>query len=140
MREFLQCAEEEGPRADRGVEHGHPAEIRPRLGWVAVVDPTLRGHGGEAEAVDEDGGEAGTHDLAHQGCGRIVAAARAPLGGVHHTLEHAAQHVGRDAVTLVVLLARREVEPLEQLVERVAPVGVGPAGGAVAALEGGGLE
>src|SRR5207247_8920367 len=40
----------------------------------------------------------------------------------------------------VVRFARREVESLEQVVERVTPVGVAPAGGAVAALQGGGLE
>jgi len=105
-----------------------------------VVHPALRGHWGEAEAVDEDRGQTGAHDLAHQGCGRVVAAARPSLSGVHHAFEHAAQHVGRDALTHIVRLARREMESLEQPVKRVAPVGVAPADRALAPLERGGLE
>src|SRR2546422_3876293 len=82
LRELLQRAEQKRTRADGRIEHGDAAEIGPRIGRVAVVQPALRGHWGETEAVDEDRGQTGAHDLAHQGCRRVVAAARASLGGV----------------------------------------------------------
>jgi hypothetical protein len=78
--------------------------------------------------------ESGAHQLAHQRGGRVVAAARAPLIGIHHAFEHAAQHVGRDELTGIVL-AHREMKALEQIVEGRAPIGVAPHGGAVPALE-----
>src|SRR2546430_13650216 len=39
----LQCAEQKRPRADGRIEHGDAAEIGPRIGRVAVVQPALRG-------------------------------------------------------------------------------------------------
>src|SRR2546430_17666772 len=84
----LQCAEEKRPRADGRIEHGDAAEIGPRIGRVAVVQPALCGQWGETEAVDEDRGQTGAHDLAHQGCRREEAAARASLGGVHAAPRH----------------------------------------------------
>src|SRR2546426_186702 len=93
----------------------------------------------QAEARHERRLEPGPHQLAYQGGRRVVAPARAPLVGVHDALEHAAEDVGGDVVAIF-LLAHREVEPLEQRLERIAPIGVAPLRRAVAALEGGRLE
>src|SRR5213078_832642 len=60
-----------------------------------------------------------------QGCRRVVAAAGVTVDGVHHSLEHPPQHVGRDELARVVL-AYREMESLEHVVERLAPSRVGP--------------
>src|SRR5438477_142364 len=71
------------------------------------MDPALGGGRGETEAVDQRGLEPGAYDLPHQCGGRVVAAAGAPLGGIHHALEHAAQHVGGDHVALLRFARRR---------------------------------
>jgi len=137
--QLLERAEQECARAHRRIEHGEASQVGRPLRRLAAMDPTLRGGRGEAEPVHEHGLEPGTHDLPHQRGRRVIAAAGTPLGGIHHSFEHPAQHVGRDRVA-VFGLARREVKPLEQVVERVAPVAVAPARGAVAPLQGRGLE
>ena len=103
------------------------------------MDPTLGGGWGETESVHQHGLEPRTHDLPHQRGRRVIAAAGAPFGGIHHPFEHPAQHVGRDRVA-VFGLARGEMKPLEQAVERVAPVAVAPSRGPVAPLQGRRLE
>src|SRR5207245_3841956 len=95
--------------------------------------------GCEAEPVDQRGRETGTHDLSDQCRRGVVTAAGTALGRIHYAFEHAPQHVRCDGVAPL-RFARREVESLEQLVERVAPVGVAPPGRAMTPFEGAGLE
>ena len=103
------------------------------------MNPAFRYAGRHAQAAHQHRFEAGTDELAHQGRGRVVAAAALALLRVHHPLEHAAQHVRGDQV-LPVALAHREVKSLEQVVERIAPIGVTPARRPVAPLQGRRLE
>ena len=138
-RQLVERAQQKRSRPHRRVEHGQAPQVGRSLRRLAAMDPALGGGRGEAEAVDQRGLEPGAYDLPHQRGGRVVAAAGAPLGGIHHALEHAAQHVGGDHVA-VFGLARRKMESLQQVVERVAPLGVAPPRGAVAPLQGGGLE
>ena len=140
--QLLQRAEQECPGPDRRVEHRKAREARGPDGpgrCLAVIDPPLRRAAREPEPGDECCLEGRPHHLSHQRRGSVIAAARAALGGIHHPLEHPAEHIGCDEIG-VLGLAHREVEPLEQRVEGVAPVDVAPIGGPVAALQRRGLE
>ena len=140
--ELLECTEQERSRTDGRVHNGQSPQVGARrraVGGRSVMQPAFGGSRSEAEPMHERPRKAGTHDLPHQRRRRVIAAAGAALYRVHHALEDAAQHVGRDR-RAVLALPRREVEALEQIVEGITPVGVGPPGGPVASLEAGRLE
>ena len=75
--------------------------------------------GAQRVAVRERGSQPCFHDVLHERGRRKERAAVASLEGIHHAFEHAPQHVGGDAAALVRL--EREVEALEEPVERVSP-------------------
>src|SRR2546425_9118266 len=110
FRSYLEAPQVREPRGRRGP---------------AVVDPALRRLSGKAEPADEHGLESRPHELPDERGGRVEAAARAALVGIHHSFEHAAQHVRRHRLSRVGLVDG-EVEPLEQLVKGLAPVPVAP--------------
>ena len=61
------------------------------------MDPTRGGRRRKGQAAGERGFESGAHHFAHQRRRGVVAAARAPIFGIHDALEHAeveAQVVG----------------------------------------------
>ena len=89
--------------------------------------------------MSQRGLESRANHLAHEKRRCVVAPARSSFVGVHHAFEHTAKHVRRDEFAVIVL-ADGEMESLEQLVERVAPLGVGPDGRAVPPFERRGLE
>src|SRR6267143_42158 len=93
----------------------------------------------QSEPVDEHRLQSRSYDLTHQRRGSVVAAARAPLLGLHDAFEHAAEHVWGDEVSGIVL-ADGEVESLEEIVERGAPIPVPPDGETATAFERGWLE
>src|SRR2546423_14499023 len=101
----------------------------------AYVDQSRRGRRREPEAVGQYGLEAGAHDLTDQGGRGVVAAAGPPFVRVHHSLEHATEHVGSNELAGV-MLPYREVESLKQVVERAAPVTIAPDRRAVSPLQG----
>ena len=138
-RQLLERAQQERARADRRVEHHEAPHVRSGCGRLAVVDPVLRRSRGQPQPAHQRRLEPRPHQLAHQRRWRVVAAAALPLLRVHHALEHPAEHVGRHQI-LPVALAHREVKPLEQLVERVAPLRVAPLGRPVPPFQGSGLE
>ena len=125
--QLLQRAEQECTGTHGGVHHLEAPQVRePR--WqrgLTVVDPALRRVSGEAEPADERGLEPRPHELPHERGRRVEAAAHAALVRIHHPFEHAAQHVRCDRLTRIGLI-HGKVEPLEQLVEGLAPLHVAP--------------
>ena len=103
------------------------------------MDPTSRVIRIQSEPVDEHCFQSRAHDLTHQRRGSVVAAARAPLLGLHDALENAAKHVWGDELSGIVL-PDGEVESFEEIVERGAPIPVAPDGGTATAFERGRLE
>src|SRR5712691_10965913 len=103
------------------------------------MDPTSCVIRIQSEPVDEHRLQSRSHDLTHQRCRSVVAAARAPLLGLHDAFENAAEHVWGDEFSGIVL-ADGEVEPFEEIVERGAPIPVAPDGGTATAFERGRLE
>src|SRR5206468_8665636 len=104
-----------------------------------LVHPASGGGCGDAESMSQRGLESRANHLAHEKRGCVVAPARSSFVRVHHPFEHTAKHVRRDEFAVIVL-ADGEMESLEHLVERVAPLGVGPDGRAVPPFERRGLE
>src|SRR2546425_1491855 len=138
-RQFVERAQQEGSRSDRRIEDGESAQVRSGSRWDAIVHPASSGRRTQTKSIGQRGFEARTHHSPDQRRRGVVAAARPAFVGIHDTFEHATQHVGRDEFAGIVL-ADGEVEALEQIVERGAPVAVAPNRGAVLSLEGRGFE
>src|SRR2546430_5979835 len=98
------------------------------------MHPSRGSRRAQAKAIGECGFEARTHHFTDQRRRRVVAAAGPAFIGIHHPFEHATEHVRRDELAGVVL-AHREMEALEQIVECGAPIAVAPDRGAVLSLE-----
>ena len=136
---LVERSQQERARSGRRVEDREPAQVGSGARGNTFVHPPRGSTGRNAEPVGEGGFESCTHHLVNKKGGRVVAPARGPFIGVHHAFEHSAEHVGCDEFSGI-MLADREVKSLEQLVERVAPLGVAPDGRAVPPLQHGGLE
>ena len=67
------------------------------------MDPTSCVIRIQSEPVDEHCFQSRPHDLTHQRRGSVVAAARAPLLGLHDAFENAAEHVWGDEFSSIVL-------------------------------------
>ena len=132
--ELVERAQEEGARPCGGIEHREPAQVGRRAGRNAVVHPARRGRPRKSNPMREYRFESCPDHFTHQRCRGVVAPARPPVVRVHHAFEHAAQHVRRYELAGIVL-AHGEVKALEQVVERVAPIGVAPHRRAMLPLE-----
>ncbi len=92
--------------------------------FVTVLDPSFSLRLGTPEPMRHVRGEDGVEQTANQHGRRVVGAGGATGVRCHDSLEHAAQHVGGDTA-ISGAFGDREVESLEQAVERVAPERVG---------------
>jgi len=95
-RQLVQRAEQKRSGARGGIEHAQSSEVGWADGGAVEVHPCFRVPTGQIEALHEHARERRLNDVANEGGGRVVAAARAPLIRRHDAFEHPSQHVGGD--------------------------------------------
>jgi hypothetical protein len=133
----FQSTQQEGARSHSWVEQRDSRQSS-RCFRIGVERPALGLRVATAETVREERRETGIQHLRHHSCRGIEGARRMANVRRHDSLEHAAEHVRRDAAAAAGLRDGK-VEPLEQSVEGGAPKVVGDVG-TEASLEGVWLE
>ena len=118
LRQAFQRAEQEGAGADGRVEHGEGAKGR-ECRRIAVAEATPGLALSTVQPAGQGRREGRVQHAAHQRRRSVEGARGAAQVRRHDAFEHPSQHVWRDS--LPGPLGDGEVEPLEELVERIPP-------------------